>query len=422
MSSRLKLGDYEDELLSGAAGKAKQLAMKMIVAAAEVSEADRLVDVSFAHVGSGFYSGQVSVDFAEFLLAEGATLAVPTQTNSSLVDFSNPALRPRTTYPSEVDGAKRLMQIFEELGCEPTWSCAPYQHESGRPSFGTHVIGSESNAVSFFNSVLGARTNKYGDFLDICGAIVGRVPYSGLHTEQGRRATHVFRLDEVSDAVRSDPSFHHILGIIVGSTTGADVPVIDGSGDATEDELKAIAAAAATSGAVEMFHVVGVTPEAPTLADATGPNGAVTETVVSDQMLQTARRQLTTDSSGPLSSVCLGTPHFSVEEFLALVDQFAGRSVASGTSMIVSTSRAVHTELTLRGLVDPLERSGVTIAVDTCTYFTPLTTGISGLVMTSSAKWAYYAPGILGVPVAFGSQAECVESAVRGFVHRQEDW
>lgn len=418
----LQLAEYETELLSGSQGKAKQLAMQMMVAAATVAEAATFVDVSFAHIDSGFYTGQVSIDFAEFLLSEGGAVSIPTQTNASLVDFAHPHLRPNKSFPIETSGAKRLMEIYEQLGCEPTWSCAPYQNPGGRPSLGSQIIGSESNAVAFYNSALGARTNKYGDFLDICGAIVGRVPYAGLHTDEGRLATHLFRLDELSDGVKADPSFHHVLGIIIGESAGSAIPVIDGMEAATEDQLKAIAAAAATSGAVEMFHVVGITPEAPTLADATGGTPAPIETVLTDSAMHRARRNLTTDSSGPLSAVCLGTPHFSVTEFGALIDQFAGRCVADGITMIVTTSRAVFNEIQLRGWSESLAQAGVQVAVDTCTYFTPLTKGLNGLVMTCSAKWAYYAPGILGVPVAFGSQSECVESAVRGFVHRQEDW
>lgn len=418
----LKLTDHEDHLLAGGEGKAKQLAMKIVTTAANAARATQLVEVTFAHIDSGFYSGQVSVDFAEFLLAEGASVSVPTQTNASLVDFAHPSLRPAESFPAEVAGAKRLMEIYEELGCKATWSCAPYHDADGRPSLGQQIIGSESNAVSFFNSVLGARTNKYGQFLDVCGAIVGRVPFVGLHTDEGRLATHEFRLDELGESVRSDPSFHHVLGIILGARAGASVPVVSGMEEADEDQLKALAAAAATSGAVEMFHVAGTTPEAASVADALGHVVPKAVTSISESEFRRAHQDLTTDSAGPLSAVCLGTPHFSVQEFTKLVDHFDGRRVADGLVMIVSTSRSVYNEISLRGYSARLADAGVQITLDTCTYYTPLTTGISGLVMTNSAKWAYYAPGILGVPVAFGSQADCVESAVRGFVHREEDW
>jgi predicted aconitase len=418
----LELSDFEARMLSGADGKAKQLAMQMMVAAAEVAEATEFVEVTFAHVGSGFYSGQVSVDFAEFMLAEGGEVSVPSYTNSSLVDFSCPQLRPLERFPTEVQGAQRLMQIYEQLGCLPMWSCAPYHQAEGRPGLGQQIVGSESNAVSFFNSVLGARTNKYGDFLDLCGAIAGRVPLAGLHQTESRFATHVFRLDQLDPAMADHSTFHHVLGILLGREAGSAIPVIDGLAEASEDHLKAIAAAGATSGAVEMFHVVGITPEAATLEAALGGRPPKTETVVTRALMHETRAALTTDDTGPLRAVCLGTPHFSVEEFAKLASQFRGRRVHKDIQVIVTTSRAVFAEIQLRRWDVELAEAGVQISLDTCTYFTPTTSGINGLAMTCSAKWAYYAPGILGVPVAFGSQAECVESAIGGFVHREEEW
>ncbi|MEM9203114.1 MAG: aconitase X, partial [Actinomycetota bacterium] len=361
------------------------------------------------------WSGRLSVDFAEFLLAEGASLAVPTHTNASLIDCSQPQLRPAASSPDAVQGAARLMEIYEELGCSSMWSCAPYHHAEGRPSFGTHIAGSESNAVSFFNSVLGARTNKYGDLLDVSAAITGRVPFVGLHTDEGRLATEVFRVD-VSDSIRADPSLPHLLGIIIGQEAANAVPVFDGIGSLTEDELKAIAAAGATSGAVGMFHVVGVTPEAPSLRDALGGRRPARDCVIDDARVASARAQLAQRTDGHVDAVCLGTPHFSIDEFAAVIDGLDGRTIHPDVSCLITTSRAVDAELGLRGWRDTLANAGVTIVLDTCTYYTPVATGVEGVVMTNSAKWAYYAPGILGVDIAFGSLDACVESAIAGKV------
>ena len=411
----MELTEQEQGWLAGTSGRAHQLAMQLMVAAAEANGATEFVPIEFAHIGSSFYSGQLSVDFGEFLLAEGATLSVPTHTNTSLIDCSQPHLRPEANDPDAVRGAARLMEIYEELGCSPMWSCAPYHHEVGRPAFGTQIAGSESNAVSFFNSVLGARTNKYGDMLDISAAITGRVPLAGLHTDEGRLATQLYRV-EVSDELRGDASLPHLLGIIAGQEVGSSVPVFDGLDGLGEDDLKAIAAAGATSGAIAMFHVVGTTPEAPTLADALGGRRPQRETVIDDARIDTACAQLAQHTSGPLDAVCLGTPHFSIEEFGALLDALDGRRASPGLTFLVTTSRAIDQELRLRGWRRQLEDAGVTIVLDTCTYFVPTTTGVEGVVMTNSAKWAYYAPGILGVEMAFGSLQACADSAVAGEV------
>lgn len=409
----MRLTEQEEGWLRGESGKAHQLAMRLMVAAGEATGANELIDIEFAHINSCHYSGQLSVDFAEFLLREGARLAVPTHTNASLIDCAQPDFRSVADAPEAVAGAQRLMAIYEELGCSSMWSCAPYQQADGRPIFGQQIVGSESNAVSFFNSALGARTNKYGDMLDVSAAIVGRVPLAGLHTDEGRAGTHVFTLD-LPDEVFDDPTLPHLLGIVVGQRAGSAVPVIDGLPNATEDDLKAIAAAAATSGSVEMFHVVGLTPEAPTLDDATGSRKPKETTRLDVEVLNATRVELSSATSTQLDAVCLGTPHFSITEFEQLRDALRGRTVHPSIDLVVTTSRAVRSELQLRGWVDELTSAGVQLVLDTCSYYPPRGLGIAGTVMTNSAKWAYYAPGMLDVQVAFGSLHDCVESSVVG--------
>ena len=411
----LNLDEQEQRWLSGADGAAMQLAMRLIAAAADVVGADELVPIEMAHINSCHYSGSMSLDFAEFLLAEGATLSVPTHTNASLISCTSPDLRPAALTPTEVEGAARVMEIYEQLGCSTMWTCAPYHQPDGRPGFGQQIVGSESNAVGFFNSVLGARTNKYGDLLDISAAMVGRVPLAGLHTDEGRRGTHVFDLSALPESAFSDPNLPHLLGVLLGRSVGSGIGVFDGLPSATEDELKAIAAGAAAAGGVDMFHVVGITPEAPTLDVALHGEAPAARTVVGGEEL-TAAAALLTNATGDerLRAVCLGTPHFSVEEFVALHAALSGRRVADGVTMLVTTSRAVDHELGLRGLRSELADAGVRIVLDTCTYYPPVATGIDGLTMTNSAKWAYYGQGMLGVPIAFADLATCVESAVSG--------
>ena len=409
----IELDDLDRERLAGGHGKAEQLAMRMLVAAAETSGATDFVPIEFAHIGSCHYTGRLALDYAEFLLAEGATLAVPTHTNASLIDINQPAMRPEAATPEAVRGAARLMEIYEALGCTAMWSCAPYHEARTRPTVGTQIVGSESNAVSFFNSVLGARTIKYGDLLDVCAAIIGKVPLAGLHTDEGRLATHELRL-ELTDGELADPSLPHLLGIIMCRAVGTAVPVLTGLPSATEDALKAIAAAAATSGAVEMFHAVGVTPEAPTFADATGGRPVDRVTVVDREALAEARTLLTTTDSEQIDSVCLGTPHFSIDEFGALREALAGRHVHDDVCLVVTTSRAIDHELGLRGWRAELDELGVEVVLDTCTYYPPQPSGVRGTVMTNSAKWAYYAPGMLPIDVVFGGLQACADAAVTG--------
>ena len=166
---------------------------------------------------------------------------------------------------------------------------------------------------------------------------------------------------------------------------------------------------------MELWHAVGVTPEAPSLA-AVFDTGDVHNVNAED--LARAHRDLSTASDGPLDAVALGTPHFGLCDFEELVRLLDGRKVKAGLPMLVSTSRGVREMARARGWIEMLQVSGVEVPVDVCTYHSPRVRGLRGRVMTNAAKWAYYAPGMLGVEVAFGSLKECVESAIRGEVWR----
>ena len=379
---------------------------------ADIAGADSFVEVSSAHVDGGLYHGKVSLDFAQRLVDGGARVTVPTTLNVGTLDLLHPALY-RGPEETAVE-ARRLMDLYVEMGCRPTWTCAPYQAEP-RPGFGEHIAWAESNAIVFANSVLGARTDRYGDFIDICAAITGRVPLAGLHATENRRARIGFRVGGIADEFLDEDSFYPLLGLIIGAHAGRLIPVIEGlPTETSEDRLKALGAAAASSGAVALFHAVGVTPEAPTLEEAT--QGADLEAIVdvTADMIAEARASLITAHEGKLVAVSIGTPHFSVSEFERLLPLLDGDRVE--VDFYVSTSRDVLAEIERRGWLSTFESAGVQIVVDTCTYITPIIRHNGGIVMTNSAKWAYYAPGNIGVDVMFGTTLECVRSAIEGRV------
>ena len=411
----LQLPDHARGLLAGEQGLAMQLAMRLVVKAAEIMAAERLIPISFAHLDACFYTGQAHVDFVRFLLDNGAALAVETWTNNGVVSLADGGLRPRGEDPETVDGAGELMKLYERLGARPTWTCAPYQHPGG-PKFGDHIAVGESNAVSYYNAVVGARTNKYGDYLDVACALTGLAPDAGLHRDAERKAALHIDCTALPEDWRGHDIFAHLIGHHTGRLAGRRVPVISGlPPDTPKHALKAICSAAASSGGVEMWHGLGVTPEAPALE-------AVFETgethVVRGEDLVRAHRDLSTAPDGPLDAVALGTPHFSLAEFAELVRMLDGRKVKQGLPVLVSTSRVVRELVRARGWLAALEASGIAVPVDVCTYHSPRVRGLRGRVMTNAAKWAYYAPGMLGVEVCFGSLRECVESAVRGEVWR----
>ena len=397
----------DEALLRGEGGQANRLAMDLLVAMGEAEGATHLIDIEAAHVDGCLYLGQAGLDFVLTLVDGGGRVKVPTTLNVSSLDLLHPDLYRGD--PATAEAARSVMDAYVDLGCLPTWTCAPYQLPS-RPGLGQQIAWGESNAIVFANSVLGARTNRYGDFMDICCALTGRAPFSGLHTEEGRRATVHIVLNAPDRALDSD-LLYPLLGHVVGQTCGTRVAVIVGlDARADEDRLKALGAAAATAGSVGMFHAVGVTPEAPSLSAAlAGENVEVVS--VDSTALQAARDELTT-ATGSLGAVSVGTPHMSIAELRTLASLAAGRKTA--VPFYVNTSRDVLSSAEQAGLGSSLEAFGATVVTDTCTYVTPIMKPVVGYVMTNSAKWAYYAPANLGVTVGFGSLAECVESAIAG--------
>jgi len=315
-----------------------------------------------------------------------------------------------------MDEAKQLMQAYVRLGCKPVWTCAPYQLP-GRPQCGEHIVASESNAVSFYNSVIGARSNKYGDFLDVCAAMTGRVPYSNLHRDEARAAGLLVDVGALPAVIVDNDLFYQLLGYLIGRRCADRVPAIVGLPPACgEDDLKAIAAAACSAGSVPLFHALGITPEATSL-DAAFHGRPVSESIdIVVAELRGARDELGRNSDGQLNGIALGTPHFSITEFERLVALLDGRGLHSRLTCYLTTSRHVFAAADEHGWIEPLRQAGFRIVTDTCTYFSPAVDGLRGKVMTNSAKWAYYAPGMLPVEAVIGSLAECVESAVRGEV------
>ncbi len=411
----VELTEADRSRLEGDDGEAAALAMRILVETAEVMGAERLIDVVSAHVDGCLYHGLAGLEFAERLVSGGARVSVPTTLNVALLDLLHPE-RQRGGAET-LANARRQMDLYVAMGCRPTWTCAPYQLPE-RPALGQHVAWAESNAIVFCNSVLGARTNRYGDFIDICAAITGRAPLAGFHLDAERRARLVLRLDGVSARLLDSDALFPVLGHVLGREAGAEVAAIDGLPAGTnEDRLKALGAAAASSGSVGMFHAVGITPEAPTLDSATG-GSEFPEVVATPSRLRAARHELATTNGDALGAVSIGTPHASLAELERLAGLLDDRQPV--VPFYVNTSRDVLAEAERRGWVSALTAVGVEIVTDTCTYLTPIMDAGGGPVMTDSGKWAWYAPANIGVDVVIGGLEECVESATAGRVVRDE--
>ncbi|GAB4530858.1 MAG: hypothetical protein Kow0063_09480 [Anaerolineae bacterium] len=414
----LKLSDRDRAMLDGDHGPAVQMAMSILVRMAEVYGAEELLDITAAHIDSTIYIGQAGLEFAERLASLGARVAVPTTLNVSGLDEHHWQEWP--VPPDWARNAQRQMLAYQSMGCVPTWTCAPYQTDL-RPVFGQQIAWGESNAIVFANSVLGARTERYPDLLDICCAITGRAPAVGLHLTRNRAGQLWLRLLDVPLPIQRDDSFYPVLGHLMGKIARDRIPVLTGlEVEPGEDQLKALGAAAASSGTVALFHLVGITPEAPTLEAAFQGKPPLKTVEITMNDLRAARRELTTADGNRLDMVVLGSPHFSLAEFKRLAPLLEGRRVHPGVKFLVTSSRAMTLLARQAGYLAPLEAFGGQVTVDTCILATPMLPPEIKTLMTNSAKYAYYAPGMLNTQVTFGSLEDCVRSAIAGHVVRDE--
>ena len=408
----LSLTCDEHAIAAGQFGDGAAMAMRIVAETARLMGATRLIPIESAHIDGALYHGDSGTLFAERLVEGGARVSVRSTLNVGAIDLTGCS---RNRLPAhELDMARRMMTAYRSLGCEQTWTCAPYQ-AGHRPAMGAQVAWGESNAVVFCNSVLGARTNRYGDFLDIACAISGRAPDYGLHQTENRRATVVFDVSRIDQSYLFSEIAWPVLGNLYGRTIGDAIGVITGlSFRPWENILKAFGATAASAGAVGLFHVAGTTPEAPDEATALHHQPPAERIVVTTEMVRDAQRRLSTaDSAERIDAVAIGSPHLSLEEFDNLRNLLRGRKVA--VPIYACTGRHVLKVLERDGHRQELESSGVIIVADTCVVVTPILPEKPGaILMTNSGKFSHYAPANTGYSVLYGSMADCVESAVTG--------
>ena len=210
----------ERAVAAGRDGEGAAMAMRIVAEAARLLGAKRLIPIASAHIDGALYHGDSGTLFAERLVEGGARVGVRSTLNVGALDLTG-CSKVRLEQPRR-DMAARMMRAYRDLGCEPSWTCAPYQ-AGHRPQKGTDVAWGESNAVVFCNSVLGARTNRCGDFLDIACAISGLAPDVGLHQPENRRAKLVFDVSGLSTTFLQSEIAWPILGTLYGRETGSTV-------------------------------------------------------------------------------------------------------------------------------------------------------------------------------------------------------
>jgi len=411
------LTDQEKKMLDGKAGEAVRLAMSILVDLGQGIGAAEMVAIEHVHTDSGFYVGDAGLEFVEHLAALGGKVRVPTSMNNTTYDIE----RCRSYgVPSALAGKiRRLEKAHLAMEATPAWTCASYQ-DGILPKSGSMVAWSESNAIVFANSVLGARTNRTGDLVDICCALTGRAPKTGLYLNENRLADIHVTFDNMPAEAFGDARFYPLLGYAIGKQCGNRVVAISGiPKDVSMDHLKGLGAAAASSGATALFHIVGVTPEAPTLEACLNEEQPTRDLRLSPKDIHQTSAVLCTAENDQLDWVGLGCPHFSRDEFNELVACIHGRKVHTDIEATVFTSRKIRRWADTAGVIEQLTQAGFQVYSDGCLLTYPQFINRSGTMMTNSAKAANYIYSQSGYLAAYGSIRECVESAISGKIMRE---
>jgi predicted aconitase len=385
----------QERMLAGEQGEVVERMFRLLVRLGEVYGADRMIPVGSVQVAGVSYKsiGDPGLEFLEDIAAKGARVRVPTTLNPpgmDLVDWRE------LGFPEDFAVKQlRVMEAFRKMGIMMTATCTPYL-VGNLPRFGEHIAWSESSAVSFANSVIGARTNREGGPSALAAAICGLTPNYGLHLDENRRPHFLI---EVKAELRNNADFG-ALGYLVGKLVRDKVPYFRGIKSADVDQLKALGAAMAASGAVALYHVEGITPEA-SLMDVTG----LERIEIGEGELREAYEKLNTGSEPDI--VILGCPHASLKEIATLARKLEGRRLQR--PLWICTSRMIKEAAARMGFAEVIEKSGGRVVADTCTVVSPIEQMGFRVVGVDSGKAANYLPGFCKQQVVFRDLDELLE-------------
>ena len=404
--SELLLSDTDRAMLEGQQGLAVQLAMRLLCDVARNEGASELIDVAKVHIDGCIYAGPALLRFAQQFEQMGAKVRIPTTTNSISVDYAN--WRRQGLDEAFGEAAQGLADAYVNMGARATFTCAPYLLPDA-PVQAENIAWAESNAVIYANTVLGARTAKHPDFLDLCIALTGRSPRTGMYLTEQRAA---LRIIDVPYFASVDDAFWPMLGYLAGSLAPDRIPLIRGVAHLSpnQDDLKALCGAFGTTSGAPMLHVADLTPEATNIAPQADQVAVLSEDIL-------AVWQQFNPTKVPLELIALGSPHFSLTECRVLAKLLEGKRCLTGVVGMITLGRDVLELVKSEGLVAPIEQAGFIIYPDLCwcSISEPVFPTSTKTLMTNSGKYAHYGPGLSGRAIRFGSLAQCVEAATTGY-------
>jgi predicted aconitase len=409
----MNLTKEQQEMYDGKMGYPKQKAMEIIVQLGKIYEAERLIPITSCHMpgASVVVSGEAGVKFVEKMAETGGAFQVPTTLNTGALDLEiwESLGYTRATY----DLQRRLTDAYVKMGAIAMHSCTPY-FGGNIPHMGQHIAWGESSAIAFINSVAGARTNREGGPSALASGLTGLVADYGYHRDENRAGQYIVHVDVPLKNVTDFGSLGYWTGRIVES----GVPVFTGIKEASVDQLKMLGAALASSGSVALFHVTGITPEAPTLETAMQGRKALKEMSFGAKELAESEEKLNKHHGEQISLVAVGCPHASIDELEEIAAFMKDRRVKEGLHFWIMTSVGIKAAAERSGYLDIIKAAGGKIVLDTCPILSPMqdlikANGLKSMV-TNSAKLAHYGPGQIAIPTYYGNMEKCLNAAVSG--------
>ena len=420
------LTDAEKAMLEGADGAAKQKAMDLLVRYADALGAERFVDTSnvagvpgssslFLH---NYYKdrGGASYEtiFSLFDLDADEVVPVPRmQANSCHLQGGMDPVLWREQGMSEEALAHQMQDEadIEAHGIKVLKTCTPYL-VGNAPRFGEHCAWMESSAVVFCNSVIGARTNTEGRESTSAAMLTGKIPDWGFHQDDFRRATHQVEVEVPVDSVFD----WGMLGYFVGGEVQENIPVVTGRlSSPGVIRHKHFGAAAASSGGIELYHMVGITPEAPTLEAAFGGRRPMQTLRYGAAERRATYEALNSNGTSPdVDYVMLGCPHAALEQIEEIAGLLDGKRISASCNLWIFTSRIIKVQADARGLTRTILDAGALVMTDTCSAIGQTMPKGTRVVALDSAKQSHYLPAIMGIEAWFGTTQDCINAALTG--------
>jgi len=375
----------QQEILNGSKGEVMAKVMKTLVMYGEVFGADKMVPITSGHnhlvTSFGLKALGPVYDLMDQLIEAGAISQQTFSVDPRPIDKNVPANFLQSLVFNKFMYSKQdfYEKQLDKLGLmdENAFTCACYLDQVGnKPQKGDVLSWAESSAVVYANSVLGARCNRNSGIMDIMGSIAGFVPHFGLLTDEGRKASWIIKVETTKKPEAQ------LLGSAIGMKVMEDVPYVQGLDkwlgteldDAACTYLKDFGAATASNGAVGLYHIENLTPEAKELGESLVKEGAQVY-VIDDAELKRVQDNYPVIWKNPDATpkLCfVGCPHMSLQQLKDWTVRVEEGLKKSGNKKVLiptvfTTAPAVKKEFEATEYADRLKATGVILS-----YICPL--------------------------------------------------